>query len=246
MRNILHSLLVICLVFFFASCVSKKKYASLQDQHNQTISDKSGLEDVLNRLALENDSLRKQNDILDSLLSVEREKGLAVNTNSSKKDTKSNSKPISKSKLSKSAEYDKKAVYLYNFAAYVSWPKLNTEKFTIGIVGESMMNSVLAGYTYGKTIGNMPVVVKPYTNSSEVFQVIFISAAGQKDFQRIKKEVAGKPVLLVTENVYLEKIGAHISFYVNGDKVGFSVNKAATEKSGLKVSAKLVNFSEGN
>jgi hypothetical protein len=194
-------------------------------------------------MAVANDSLRKENENLDSLLTSEREKALA---STSKKDTRVATKPMEKSRLSKAAEYDKKAVYLYNFAAYVSWPKLNTTKFTIGIVGESMMNSTLAGYTYGKTIGNMPVVVKPYTNSSEVFQVIFISAAGQKDFQKLKKEFANKPVLLVTENIYLEKIGAHISFYVAGDKVGFSVNKPAAEKSGLKVSSKLVNFSEGN
>jgi hypothetical protein len=228
----------------FTSCVSKKKYNALQEQRNQSLEDKSGLEDVLNHLAIANDSLKKENYILDSLLAIEREKNVVLNT--AKKDTKGNVKPVSKSKLSKGVEYDKKAVFLYNFAAYVSWPKLNTGKFTIGVVGESMMNAVLAGYTYGKTIGNMPVVVKPYTNASEVFQVIFISEAGQKDFQKIKKEVTGKPVLLVTENVYLEKIGAHICFYVDGTKVGFTVNKAAAEKAGLKVSNKLINFSEGN
>ena len=199
----------------------------------------------MNRLAVENDSLKKQNDLLDSLLIAEREKAPAL-TNKKEPKGGSSPKPYGKSKLSKSAEYDKKAVFLYNFAAYVSWPKLNTKQFTIGIVGESMMNSVLAGYTYGKTIGNLPVVVKPYTNSSEVFQVIFISAAGQKDFQKLKKEYANKPVLLVTENLYLEKIGAHISFYVDGAKVGFNVNKAAAEKTGLKVSTKLINFSEEN
>ncbi|MFL5752853.1 MAG: YfiR family protein [Bacteroidia bacterium] len=230
-------------LLLLSSCVSKKKYASLQEQHNQTISDKAGLEEVLSRMAIANDSLRRQNEYLDSLLTVERERPLTSNT---KKDTRSTTKPIEKSTLSKAAEYDKKAVYLYNFAAYISWPKLKTDKFTIGIVGESMMNSTLAGYTYGKTIGNMPVVVKPYTNSSEVYQVLFISAAGQKEFHKLKKEFANKPVLLVTENIYLEKTGAHISFYVNGAKVGFSVNKAAAEKSGLKISNKLINFSEAN
>lgn len=225
------------------SCVSKKKYASLENQFNTVSSEKSSLEEVLQKLAIENDSIKKEYSSLDSLYRTEREKNASVATN--KKDSKEPKeyKAKKKSTLTKAQEYDKKALFIYNFASYISWPVIKGDRFAIGIVGESPINGYLASYTNGKTISKFPVVVEPYKSGS-LYQIVFVSSSGVKDFSKIKKEIQGKQVLLVTDNTILDKIGAHISFDVEGDKVNFTVNKPAIEKAGMSVSSKLINFSQ--
>lgn len=232
-----------CLLF---SCVSKKKYTSLQSQYEISQNERSNLEELLSRLAVENDSLKRQLDILDSLYRVEKDKNENV---IAKGGTRSiiKSKSASKRTISVREEYDKRATYLYNFIPFIHWPtNLRHEKFLIGVVGDSPLNASLAALTYGKSIGNVPILVEPFTNHGKEYSIIYVSQDGQKDFHKIIKNYSTKPVLIVTENPYLEKAGAHISMVLDGSKIKFSVNKPAFQKSGLEVSEKLVNFSLSN
>ncbi len=227
-------LIISVLVLF--SCVSKKKYASSIEQNRVLTEEKTSLEDLLNKIAMENDSLKQENDLLDSLIRVERDKNAFV----SKKDyVKPKAK---KSSLSKNDEADKKALFIYNFTSYVSWPKFNADKFLIGIVGNTGVKGMLENYTKGKSFAKAPIEVQSY-KAGVNYQMIFVSAAGANDFAKIKKENAGKTVLLITENTLYNKIGGHIGFFVDGDKVNFLVNKEGIEKAGMNVSAKLVHFS---
>jgi len=225
-------------------CVSKKKFADLEARHQQTLNEKTGVEEVLNKVAVENDSLKKQNNFLDSMYRVEHEKYMALNN-------KSISLPPSKSKvaaLPKKIEYDKKALYIYNLPNYVFWPHtVLSDKFLIGILGESAMNSALAANVYGKKINNLPAIVEPYAPANgKFYHMIFVAESKQKEFYKLQKSLKNQPVLLITENPYLEKVGAHICFYVDGGKVKFNVNKKYIEKSGMNVSEQLIKFSAEN
>jgi len=229
--------LTIILLLFLFSCVSKKNYTDALNQNKTLNEEKTSLEELLNKLAMENDSLKQENEVLDSLIRVEREKNLV--TNSKKDAPKTRAK---KSSLSKADEADKKALFIYNFTSYVSWPKFNSDKFLIGVVGNTGVKSMLENYTKGKSFAKAPIEVQTY-KAGVNYQIVFVSAAGANDFAKVKKENAGKAVLLITENTLYNKIGAHIGFYVDGDKVNFQVNKEAIEKAGMNVSAKLVHFS---
>ena len=56
------------LVLTLGACVSKKKYNALNQQHQQALNDKVTLEDVFTKMSVENDSLKNQIILLDSLL----------------------------------------------------------------------------------------------------------------------------------------------------------------------------------
>lgn len=223
----------------FAACVSKKNYVALQDQNKQLNDEKSQMEDVLNKLAVENDSLKKENMLLDSLYRVEKEKNDVAVT-----DKKDNYKPkYKKNTLSESEEYDKKALFIYNFTSYVSWPSFKGNEFLIGIVGDSPIDSYITNYTKGKISSKAPIVVEKFMPARN-YQIIFIASSGAKNFSRIKKDYGNKQTLIVTENPWYNKSGGHIGFYVDGDKVNFTINKSGIEKSGMNVSSKLINFSQ--
>lgn len=227
----------IIVIVVLASCVSKKKYNALAEQNKTLSEEKITLEELLAKYVIENDSIKNENDLLDSLIRVARGKS----SNDSKKE---NAKPkIKKSNLSISEDADKKSVFLYNFTNYVSWPKFKGDKFLIGVYGNAAITELLSGYTKGKTVVKAPIVVQNYKAGTN-YQMVFIAGLSAAEFGKIKKENTGKQVLLVTENILFNKMGAHISFYVDGDKVNFLVNKEGIEQNGMHVSSKLINFSK--
>jgi hypothetical protein len=242
MKN--YVLYIFCFLFF-TGCVSRQKYVALQKQREQTLIDKTALEEVLNKVVVENDSLKKQNNILDSAYRADHEKFIALSI-------KNNSPtPAVKTKgaaMPKNVEYEKKALYVYNLPYYIFWPKNSkATNFLIGIVGDSPMNAALALHVYGKNINELPAVVEPYNPApGKFYHMIFIAESRNKDFYKLKKELKNQPVLLIVENRHLEKLGAHISFYTEGDKIRFTVNKKHIERTGLNVSEQLIKLSNDN
>ena len=235
-------LLYIGFVFVLVSCVSKSKYNKLKQTHEQSLNDKVDLETVLNKVSVENDSLKRRIAMLDSLLPLVRSKSVAA---SPAPGGEVSSKP--KTTLSKTVEYDTKALYVYNIPNYIFWPNsIKATRFLIGVIGDSKLNGALAGYMYGKNIHRMPVVVEPYVPATgKFYHMLFIAESKEKDFTKIKKDLQNQPVLLLVENQNLEKLGAHISIYAEGDKIKFRVNKKQIEKSGLNVSESLIKLSQG-
>lgn len=231
-------------VLLFTACISKKKYNELQNRHNQALNEKSGVEEVLTKVAVENDSLKKRNNFLDSMYRSDHEK-LASLSNKSVPAAPARSKAAS---MPKNVEYEKKALYVYNLPNYVFWPRgIKTDKFLVGIMGESALKSALASNLYGKKINDLPAIVEPYSPASgKFYHMIFVAESKQKEFYKLKKELKDQAVLLITENAYLEKAGAHICFYIDGDKVRFKVNKKGIEKCGMNVSEQLIKFSNEN
>ncbi len=236
-----HKLLYIFLVLVLASCVSKKKYTALQKQHNESLNDKVVLESVLSKISIENDSLKRQLALVDSLFLAERIKNNSVVNNSSGA-SKSKAGPA----ISKAVEYDTKALYIYNIPNYIFWPNsIKADKFLIGIIGDSKLNAALGAYMYGKNIHKLPAIVEPYTPAiGKFYHMVFIAESKQKEFTKIKKELKDQPVLLIVENRQLEKAGAHISVYEEGGKIKFSVNKKQIEKAGLNVSESLIKLGQ--
>jgi hypothetical protein len=236
-----HKLLYISLfALLITSCVSKKKYEALNMQHQQSLNDKVTLEDVFNQMSIENDSLKNQIILLDSLL---RQANIKKNAISPSSNASSKTKA---STISKAQEYDTKALYIYSITKYVFWPSFIKEtNFLIGVIGDTKLNAALASYIYGKKIHGLPAVIEPYNpNSKKFYHVIIIAQSQQKDFYKANKQFQGQPVLLIAENQLLEKAGAHIAIYPDGDKIKFNINEKQIQKAGLNVSGMLVKLAD--
>ncbi len=208
---------------------------------NEKSAEKNVLEEVLNKLAVENDSLTKLIYSLDSLYRSERDKNNLANNKGLDRGFKV--KPR-RSLLSGKEEYDKKAIFLYNFLSYIFWPaEDNSETFNIGIVGESPIKQALVAQVYGKSVNKQSINVETFTAGNN-YKMLFFTEAGQAQFNKIRKQLTGKTVLFITENTLLESIGSHISLYVDGTKIRFTVNKPALEKTKLKVSNTFYGLSD--
>lgn len=225
----------------FIACVSKKKYNTLNQQHQQSLNDKVTLEDVFTKMSIENDSLKNQITLLDSLLRQANVKKSASNSTASNNAAKA--KPTT---ISKAQEYDTKALYIYSITKYVFWPSFIKEtNFIIGVIGESKLNAALATYLYGKKIHGMPVIIEPYNpNSKKFYHVVVIVENKQQEFYKNSKHLQGQPVLVIEENQSLAKAGSQVSIYPDGDKIKFKINEKQIQKAGLNVSGLLIKLAE--
>lgn len=231
------------LFFLLAGCVSKKKYDILQAQHNMAVENKNNTELVLDKLLAQNDSLRKEVAMKDSIYRAlyEKQNMAAAKAEPVRMPTgKVNPKPATKE------EYEKKALYIYNIPSYISWPEsIQTDNFLIGVIGNKELRQALENYVIGRSIRKMPVVIEEYQLADKKFyHVVFISQDSYKQFAAVKKALENQPVLLITENEVARNQGAHINFYMEGNKVRFKVNQKAIEKAKLNVSSQLIRFSE--
>ncbi|HKC66759.1 MAG TPA: YfiR family protein [Bacteroidia bacterium] len=234
------------LVLTLGACVSKKKYNALNQQHQQALNDKVTLEDVFTKMSVENDSLKNQIILLDSLL---RQASLKKNTATPA--TLNNSNPAAKAKpttISKAQEYDTKALYIYSISKYIFWPgTINHDKFTIGIIGQSKLNDALATHMYGKKVHGLPVIVEPYNpGAGKFYHVVVIVENKQQEFYKNSKHLQGQPVLIIEENQTQALAGAHVFIYPDGDKIKFRLNEKQIQKAGLNVSGMLIKLAESS
>lgn len=230
---------VISFVFFvllgLSSCVSKKNYTRLQSEKD--ISAKE-YEKSISGFRKQGDSLRLVLVQKDSLID-------SLNFRLAELQKKEKTKPASstivakKSSLSKVEEYEKKAVFIYNFTKFIEWPmEYNGTDFVIGVVGEQyQINQLMMFMTDKKTFGKK-IVVKEYVRGAK-YNVVFVSSSKAGSIGAIKEQVKKNKTVLISD----DDIGAHISFLIDDDKIRYIVNKASIEKLGLKVAAELMRYS---
>lgn len=148
------------------------------------------------------------------------------------------------------SEYRIKAAYLYKFAAYVEWPASAFAKadapVTIGIVGADDMASELIKLKGGPLINNRALEVKLLKPSEPLtgIQVLFVGRHESAALSRILDRVQTQPVLTVTELTGALGVGSIINFVPVDDRIRFEVSVVQAERSGLKISARLLGVAQ--
>jgi hypothetical protein len=220
-----------------ASCVSRKKYTALQAASEE---EKGMDKRRIDSLIAYNELLKQRMDSLESTLTALNE----LKEKPKEKDRGFNPGSKRSSKLTADEEYNSKAMYMYNFCKYVQWPSsFQSDNFIICVAGESPLTDKLTSFTKGKTINNKKIVVRKYDpKDKSLFHILFVPENQSGNFGSLKATLQNNPTLLVSENASLNNQGAHIGFTIMGDKVKYSINKPAAEKTGLQISQDLVKF----
>ena len=145
----------------------------------------------------------------------------------------------------KSREYDLKAVFLYNFATFVEWPKearpAEGEPLVIGILGHDPFGPVLDEVLKGEVLNGCPLVARRVRSidDAERCHILYISSSEAERMPRIVAALRDKPVLTVADTPRAAAEGVMISFDT-GDRVQLHVNPRAAQQAGLSVSSKLL------
>jgi hypothetical protein len=154
--------------------------------------------------------------------------------------------PKVEAESSATGEYEVKAAFLFHFAQFVEWPpEAFTEAdspLTYCTVGEDAFRGALDESVKGKRIGNRLLRVRHLGEREPIdgCQVLFIAAAHKARQTDELVTARGRPVLTVGETDQFVQDGGIIGFLLAEKKVRFEINLESAEKSGLKISAKLL------
>jgi hypothetical protein len=146
-------------------------------------------------------------------------------------------------------EYQVKAAFIYKFAGYVDWPEgaLGPPEapFTIGVVGSDPLVEELTQVVGDRQLNERNVSVRKLKMGDSLanVRILFIGHGAGLSLPagQLQQWTQQRPVLVVTESEgMLDKGGSMINFIVVERRVRFEISLDAVEKSGLRLSSRLL------
>lgn len=142
-----------------------------------------------------------------------------------------------------------KAVYLYQFIRYVTWPEsaFQGEKapLIVGAVGNDPVNPFIRRIAAQRDAGNRPLLFLPVESVEQAKRchILFVSDSVPVDTSRVFVEaVKGRPTLVVSEFAPNILPGRVITFVIAGNNVRLQLSMKSAASRGLKVSSQLAKI----
>lgn len=141
-------------------------------------------------------------------------------------------------------EYRLKAVYLYNFLKFVSWPP-ETEKrsntIEVCVLGESPFAGEL-DFMRGKKIQGRSIHVTLHDSliHSPACDLVFISRSEQAVIAATIRGLRSQSILTVSDIDRFAAEGGIIGFSTQGDRIALEINVNAARAAKLEISSKLL------
>jgi hypothetical protein len=139
-----------------------------------------------------------------------------------------------------------KAEFLYRFLPYVEWPSGKvagrTSPIVIAVLGADDIAEPLRALVRGRDAGGHPVVVRRYRPGAalDVVHMLFVGRAESERVAELAPAAQRHGVLLVTDYEGALDDGSAINLVVIENRVRFEVSLDATDKSGLKISSRML------
>lgn len=143
-------------------------------------------------------------------------------------------------------EHRVKAAFLYQFAGYVEWPQAAFAQadtpVTIGVLGSESLATELSQVVVGRTVGGRTVTVRRLRGGDSLagVHILFIGRAENARLAQLTQLLQPRPILTVTEADGSLERGSMINFIMVERRVRFEVGLDSVEKSGLKLSSRLL------
>lgn len=141
---------------------------------------------------------------------------------------------------------DIKAVFVYKFTGYITWPEDDDKPFTIAILGKTSLLEPLKTIAEKKTVDTRPLLIRECSNVDDVSgaNILLIAETMEKHLEAILKKAEEENILTVGSSPGLAKKGVAINFCPMEDRIGFEMNLNALKRSGLGVSSQLVKLAK--
>ncbi len=129
------------------------------------------------------------------------------------------------------------AAYIYKFPLFVEWPNDEDEEFLIGVLGPDHFEDVFKP-VQGTKLQNHTLVIRHFGHDADMndlgrCRILFISPKLADRFGSILEQLAGKPVLTVSESKGFVEMGGMINFVTWRNRVRFELNPKAAKSAGI-------------
>ena len=140
-------------------------------------------------------------------------------------------------------EYQIKAAFLANFAAFTEWPANVGNTLNLCVYGPDPFGEDLNKFQR-KSIGGRSLSVKRVNSVDDLgnCQIVFITRPVIDNLQRVLDTLNGKPVLTIADSPGAMRQGVVLNMATQSNKVTFEANLAAARGNGLNLSSKLLSL----
>jgi uncharacterized protein DUF4154 len=138
-----------------------------------------------------------------------------------------------------------KAAFVFNVARYVSWPFSGSDPFVIGVLGRGAVDGAFQGIR-GKSVHGRVLEIRKSDDLDDLLtcQVIFIMPSKRKNIARILLQLQDYPVLTISDMDGFAQTGGMVHLIREDDRIRFKINRAAAQRSGLKISSQLLKLAK--
>lgn len=139
-------------------------------------------------------------------------------------------------------EAEIKVGYLANFAGFTEWPD-RTEPLTLCLLGADDF-MVPARRLDGLRVNNHLLQLRRLATPAALdgCQIVFIGRSARASLGNVLDALDGRPVLTIGDSDGLARMGVMINMVLTADRVTFDINRGATQRSGLVLSARLLQL----
>jgi hypothetical protein len=143
-----------------------------------------------------------------------------------------------------------KAAFVYQFLNYVEWPPnafaSADAPVVVGIIGSERFAAELEQIVRGRRAGSRPIVVRRIKETDPLsgLQVLFVAEVEGARLAALARAAQQNGVLLVTESEGALASGSAINLRVLDGRVRFEVALDTAERSGLKLSSRLLALAQ--
>jgi hypothetical protein len=141
-----------------------------------------------------------------------------------------------------------KAIFLYRFAGYVTWPAstASAAQFTIAVLGAENVAEQLKEFLPQHTIQGKPARVATIQGISQLgdAQIVYIGADFAGKLSVLIEALRDRPILIVTDRLGALDEGSTVNFLLENQRVRFEISIAAAKRSGLQIGSGLLAVAE--
>jgi YfiR/HmsC-like len=140
-------------------------------------------------------------------------------------------------------EYQLKAAFLYNFAAFTEWPPQVGSVLTLCIYGRDPFGAEIDELN-GKATGTRTLTIQRKSNPAALqgCQILFIPSADIGQLPHLLDSLRGLPVLVVADSPGAAHLGATLNMKLVQGRMTFEANLIAARSAGLKLSARMLTL----
>jgi hypothetical protein len=154
---------------------------------------------------------------------------------------------LSQTDASQKSAAEVKTLFILKFIDFIQWPSdLPGSNIVLGIWGKSDVAEILKHAPENYLLNKKKIVIQVISEREKISgcSILYIAPCNEKDLAEILDITAPKPILTIGDvNGYGEK-GVIINLFPVGDKIRYSINKPAADRSGLKLNAQLYKLAK--
>lgn len=146
------------------------------------------------------------------------------------------------------AEYQLKAVFLFNFAQFVEWPAAafpeRQSPLVIGVLGQDPFGSYLDETVRGERVNNRSLIVRRYRRIEEIqtCHVLFISRSEATRLDQILAGLRYRKILTVADFEGAASNNVMIRLVTQQNRIRLRINSDAARAANLTISSKLLRL----